>query len=473
MGVSLPSNWKLCDGTTYNGITTPDLRDKFVMSSGNSNTIGSEITYNSLSSSEYTTTYNPTKNFITLNNSNLYLIGSKFGEFYSNDNYLHDGFGSQITLTRDGTTAVVARGTRRGGILGHRIYKFNGYIWSFEGNITHTQYPDAGVKNVCISDDGTTIAILINYGTGIIQIYNKNFKSDGQWGDLIQTYSNPYSSPATSIYYVDLVKNGADITVAFTCCTNYDDIGGGLLIKRYNGSSWLDIGTFNSTTQERFNSECGAVKLSSDGNIVCHLTFSGISYNTKIYTRIYIGGTTWNIDLNQNIFSYYPPSICMSLDGYTVGICRLNASGLLNNSAITIYKKNISINTWSTFGEINGDQIGDWQAAGNLTGLSMSGDGLIIAASSDRSIDNTGRLTVYKYSGVGTTWNKIAQLVGEKRFDYLGASNSISSDGKIIAVGSIGPYYQGYAAIYRIGPTRTLDVNINKYYSLAYIMRIS
>jgi microcystin-dependent protein len=33
-GVTLPSNWKLCDGTTYNGVTTPDLRGRFILSSG-------------------------------------------------------------------------------------------------------------------------------------------------------------------------------------------------------------------------------------------------------------------------------------------------------------------------------------------------------------------------------------------------------------------------------------------------------
>ena len=33
-GVTLPSNWKLCDGSAYNGITTPDLRGRFVLSSG-------------------------------------------------------------------------------------------------------------------------------------------------------------------------------------------------------------------------------------------------------------------------------------------------------------------------------------------------------------------------------------------------------------------------------------------------------
>jgi hypothetical protein len=163
----------------------------------------------------------------------------------------------------------------------------------------------------------------------------------------------------------------------------------------------------------------------------------------------------------------------MSSDGYTVGICKLIRTGQLNNSAITIYKKNISLGTWSQFGEINSDLIDHKLAAANLTGLSMSGDGLTIAASSETSSDNVGRLTVYKYSGVGTIWNKIAELFGEKWFDRMGTSNSISSDGKIIAVGSKGVNLVGNAAIYRIGPTRTLDVNINKYYSLAYIMRIS
>jgi len=33
-GTNLSSNWKLCDGSTHNGITTPDLRGRFVLSSG-------------------------------------------------------------------------------------------------------------------------------------------------------------------------------------------------------------------------------------------------------------------------------------------------------------------------------------------------------------------------------------------------------------------------------------------------------
>jgi hypothetical protein len=259
-GVTLPSNWKLCDGTTYGSVTTPDLREKFVMSSGNSNTIGSEIIYNSLSSSEYTTTTNPTKNFITLNDSNLYLMGSKFGGDEESSPGYNSGFGSKITLTRDGTTAVIASGVRRGQ---HRVYKFNGYSWSWEGNIYTIEYPDIGIRNLSISDDGTTIAILI--ANSRVHIYNKNFNaSNGSWGDLIQTYTNPYS--VSDIFYVDLVKNGATITVAFSCCTNYtsSNTGGGLVIKRYNGSSWSDIGTFNATNEDRFNTYAGALKLSSE-----------------------------------------------------------------------------------------------------------------------------------------------------------------------------------------------------------------
>ena len=46
VGTSLPSNWKLCDGTTYNGITTPDLRGRFVLSSGSGSGLTNRTTGN-------------------------------------------------------------------------------------------------------------------------------------------------------------------------------------------------------------------------------------------------------------------------------------------------------------------------------------------------------------------------------------------------------------------------------------------
>jgi microcystin-dependent protein len=39
-GTSLPSNWKLCDGSTYGSIKTPDLRGRFVLSSATQTSVG-------------------------------------------------------------------------------------------------------------------------------------------------------------------------------------------------------------------------------------------------------------------------------------------------------------------------------------------------------------------------------------------------------------------------------------------------
>jgi microcystin-dependent protein len=39
-GVSIPTNWALCNGTTYGSITTPDLRDRFIVGAGSSYAIG-------------------------------------------------------------------------------------------------------------------------------------------------------------------------------------------------------------------------------------------------------------------------------------------------------------------------------------------------------------------------------------------------------------------------------------------------
>jgi len=42
-GTSLPSNWKLCDGSTYNSIKTPDLRGRFVLSSATPTSVNGSI----------------------------------------------------------------------------------------------------------------------------------------------------------------------------------------------------------------------------------------------------------------------------------------------------------------------------------------------------------------------------------------------------------------------------------------------
>jgi hypothetical protein len=463
-GVTLPSNWKLCDGTTYGSVTTPDLREKFIMSSGSSNTVGTEITNNSLSSSAYTTTTNPTKNFITLNDSNLYLMGSKFrATIHNTATELPSGFGSWLSLSGDGKTVVLISRYRTGI---HSVYKFNGYSWVWIGNIISTNI-DMG--NVSISHDGTIIALLLRTTGTVgftIQVYKYNESNiENYFGDLILTTN----ITSFSIEYLDLVKDGNTITLAF--CSTGSSAPAGVYIKRYNGTSWSDIGTIMATSEDTFS---GSIKLSSNGNIINYAT--GANGIHSIYTRIYSGsGTTWNIDLSlKNITSYRNLITCMSSDGYTVGICRMIAYGRLDNSVINIYKKNTSLGTWNNFGVINSDPYSDSLAAGNLTGLSMSGDGLTIAASNESDGPREeGKLTVYKYSGVGTIWNKIAELRGEQQSDRVGVSNSISSDGTIVAIGSRGVNQIGHAGVYRIGPTRTLDVNINKYYSLAYIMRVS
>jgi hypothetical protein len=149
----------------------------------------------------------------------------------------------------------------------------------------------------------------------------------------------------------------------------------------------------------------------------------------------------------------------MSSDGNIVAIVNTNDS-------IYIYKKNQS-SIWVSFGRITSGEENGIQGVS----LVMSGDGLTIAIGNPRG-NGFGSVMVFKYSGVGTTWNTIAELTGETIQENMGGYHvNISLDGTIVSVGS--PSYGGVVGVYRIGPTRTLDVNINKYYSLAYIMRVS
>ena len=454
VGATLPTNWKLCDGTQYGSVVTPDLRGKFVLSSDTLNTIGIESSYNLVSSSTYITTTNPTKNFITLNNAgNLTLLGSTFMSYYENS-YV----GRSVSLSSDGTIVAIASLTR-----GMIIYKYNGFSWGTIGSIP--EYPPI-MNRICISQDGTIVAF--TFDSTKIKIY----KQDSVFGpySFMKEFVNPNPSDGNSFgVNIALTKNGNNITIAIVSdgASSYPT-NGKIYIHRYDGSAWIQIGELSGTSQNKLVGMTNNICLSSDGNIIAYGTRAGhYDYATStVYTYIYSGsGTVWDKDGEFSQYGFYfGGSVGMSSDGYTVAITN-------GNGSIYTYKKNQSTGVWNSLGEITSV----YQNSGmGKSSFAMSGDGLTIVAG-DRGFNPAGQIVVFKYSGVGTTWNTIAELNGDISNDEMGISVSSSYDGTIVAASSFGlPGYRGKAGVYRIGiATKTLDVNINKNYNLAFIMRIS
>ena len=108
-GVSLPSGWVLCDGTSG----TPDLRDTFVLGAGGSTAVGASGGYNS-----WTQNYTITVAAHTLTESQIASHAHTFTDYYPSysggggggDNYS----GMSVLTSSSGTTGATGGGGSHG-----------------------------------------------------------------------------------------------------------------------------------------------------------------------------------------------------------------------------------------------------------------------------------------------------------------------------------------------------------------------
>ena len=107
---------------------------------------------------------------------------------------------------------------------------------------------------------------------------------------------------------------------------------------------------------------------------------------------------------------------------------------------------------WNQLGEdIDGETAGDWSGFS----VSLSSDGRIVAIGAhmnDGNGERSGHVRIYEYSG--STWTQLGQDIdGEAAYNSSGISVSLSSDGKIVAIGATGNHgngiQSGHVRIYR------------------------
>ena len=180
-----------------------------------------------------------------------------------------------------------------------------------------------------------------------------------------------------------------------------------------------------------------SVSLSSDGKIVAiGADGNDVNGNGSGHVRIYeYSGSTWT-QLGQDIDGEAPSnysgwSVSLSSDGKIVAI-----SAYANDEwrgHVRIYK--YSGSTWTKLGQdINGEAAGDQSGYS----VSLSSDGRIVAIGAQYNDGNgsfSGHVRIYEYSG--STWTQIGQDIdGESAGDRSGYSVSLSSDGRIVAIGA-------------------------------------
>ena len=150
-------------------------------------------------------------------------------------------------------------------------------------------------------------------------------------------------------------------------------------------------------------------------------------------------------------------SVSLSSDGKTVAIgAPYNDSNGNESGHVRVYKYNID--TWEQIGQdIDGEAKGDESGYS----VSLSSDGKIVAIGAiwnDGNGEKSGHVRVYQYNI--DKWEKIGQDIdGEAANDESGWSISLSSDGKTVAIGA--PFNDGNGD--RSGHVRVYQYNIDKW----------
>ena len=377
-----------------------------------------------------------------------------------------DYSGYSVSLSSDGTTlAIGADGNDGNGTdSGHvRIYNYNGTSWSQLGSdIDGEAASDYSGYSVSLSSDGTTLAIgaVGNDGSagnsGHVRVYNLIYKNKKPIA-VADTKSVEEDSSLTSINVIanDSDEDGDELSLiaattsgSGTVSVNDDGLSidytpqinfNGTEVITYTVSDGSDsvngilTVTVNPVNDPVIASNVSASTLKNTSTKI-HLVASDIDFDDLTYA-IVSNPVTGTVSLNGDIVTYTPAT---DVSG-TVTFTYKASDGTLDSETKTITLKIIDeyLSSSNQIGsDIDGEQIDDFSGKS----VAFSEDASIMAVgaySNDGNGNDSGHVRVYQFSD--DSWSQLgADIDGEAGGDRSGYSVSLSSDGKILAVGATG-----------------------------------
>lgn len=245
-------------------------------------------------------------------------------------------------------------------------------------------------------------------------------------------------------HIVSLSSDG--LTLAISAITNDGTVlnsdRGHVRIYSWNGTNWIQKG--QDIDGEALGDWLGySCMLNSDGTVVCMGgIFNDAGGDNRGHVRVYSwNGSNWvqrgqDID-GVNNTDYFGASVALDSTGTILAVgSNHNDSGGTSSGQVRVFSWNGS--SWVQRGQnINGETAGD--ESGWSVSLSSNGSILAIGAhANDGTVVNSNRGHVRVFRWSGSSWIQRGQDIdGEASNDKFGWAVSLSSDGLIVAIGSI------------------------------------
>ncbi len=305
-------------------------------------------------------------------------------------------------------------------------------------NINGEAAEDQAGHAVSISSDGSVIALGARYNdgngsnSGHVQVYENQGGVWTQIGSDINGEAIDDQSGAS----VSLSSNGNIVAIGAFANDANGNASGHVRIYENIASVWTQVGQ-DIDGQIAGDGLGWSVSLSSNGSIVATRS-NGVDGAGLVRVYENIGGVWTQIgsDINgEASIDQFGISVSISLDGSVIAIGAQDNDGNGSNSGHARVYENIG-GVWTQIGsDIDGEAIDD--QSGGVVSLSSNGKIVAIGAiGNDGNGSNSGHVRVYE--NIGGVWTKIGQDIdGEAAGDRSGSNVSLSSDGTILAVGGI------------------------------------
>ncbi len=349
------------------------------------------------------------------------------------------------------------------------IYAWNGLNWIQRGDSISGETVSMNASGSIVAIGERNVSVGLAEAVGAISVYEWNGSS---W---IQRGNDIYGEAEYDRLYISTLNaDGNVIAVGTGSNDGNGNQSGHVRIYAWNGFSWIQRG--NDIDGEAEGDLSGRViSLNDNGDIIAIGASENDSQSTDGgHARIFEwNGLNWS-QLGEDINGWEDgqglgSSISLSADGHTIAIgsetASYNGKQWLGRVGIWEYRQNEPDDTlhWDNLGEdIHGKQSND--RFGESVELSSNGKILAVGTAFGRNDSDmrTGHVRMFEWNG--NFWQQRIQINGVETFDCFGRFCSMNADGSIIAIGAEGnsevAHDAGEIRVFQINPISYLIDNL-------------
>ena len=430
------SDWQVSTSSTFATILYESINDTVNKTSWTSGALSvSTQYYIRVRHKGATYGYSQWSSVVSVTTKSSFLPTGEKQKITASDAAAGDYFGHSVSLSSDGSTALVGAQSKSSAAGAAYIFTRSGSTWTQQAKLTASDAAgnDYFGVSVSLSSDGSTALVGArgkSSNAGAAYVFTK---SGSTWTEQQKITASDAAAGDYFGHSVSLSSDGSTALVGAYGKSSLHTSDGAAYIFTRSGSTWTQQAKLTASDAVVNDYFGYSVSLSSDGSTALvgayyKSTDTGAAY---IFTK---SGSTWSQQqkitasdaVTGDRFGY---SVSLSADGSTalVGAHRKYS----NIGAAYIFTRSGS--TWTqqsilTASDAANDYFG-WS-------VSLSGDGSTALVGAAYKSSNTG--AAYIFTRSGSTWTQQQKITASDAAtqDFFGHSVSLSSDGSTALVGA-------------------------------------